>query len=67
MVKIMSNTSASNKYIKAIVVKLDPFESQILFEKNYSYDETNEAQRALSEYDCGNNICQAYEMDIDMN
>ena len=65
MVKILSNASASNKYIKAIVVKLDPFESKILFEKNYSYDETNEAQRALSKYDYGNNIFQAYEMDIE--
>lgn len=65
MVKVLSNASPSNKYIKAIVVKLDPFESQILFEKNYNYDETNEVHRDLSKYDYGNNICQAYEMDIE--
>ena len=66
MDRILPNTSKSTKYIKAIVVKLDPFESKILFEKNYDCNQTNKVHKDLSKYDYGNNICHAYEMDIEL-
>ena len=45
-------------YIKAIVIHLDPFKSEVIFEKN--------VKNKLAEYDYGGNICQAYEMSMDM-
>lgn len=52
------------KFIKAIVIHLDPFESQIIFEKNYGCDEVDKVISKLAEYDCGGNICRAYEMSM---
>lgn len=66
MVEI-SNATESSKYIKAIVIHLDPFESKILFEQNFNHTEVNEVKKALNKYDYGDNICQAYEMSIDIN
>ena len=54
------------KYIKALVIQLDPFESKVIFEKNYRYDEVDVAKNELAEYDYGGNICQAFEMSMDM-
>ena len=67
MVEILSNTTESSKYIKAIVIHLDPFESKILFEQNFNHNEVNEVKKALNKYDYGDNICQAYEMSIGIN
>ncbi|SEU08154.1 hypothetical protein SAMN05443270_3004 [Lacrimispora sphenoides] len=55
------------KYIKAIVIHLDPFKSEVIFEKNYRHDEVDIVKNKLSEYDYGGNICQAYEMSVDMS
>ena len=54
------------KYIKAIVIHLDPFKSEVIFEKNYRHDEADVVKNKLAEYDYGDNICQAYEMSFDM-
>lgn len=62
MVEILSNNTASTKYIKAIVIHLDPFKSEIIFEKNFGHNEVDKVQKALSEYDYDDNICLAYEM-----
>lgn len=66
MVTILSNTTAPTKYIKAIVIHLDPFKSEIIYEKNFDHDKVDEVQNALSKYDCNDNICQAYEMSLMM-
>lgn len=64
MISILSDTTSSTKYIKAIVVHLNPFESRILFEKNFEHDEIDKVKVALSEYDHDDNICLAYEMNL---
>ena len=66
MVEILSNSTASTKYIKAIVIHLDPFESKILFEQNFNHNEVNEVKKILNKYDYGDNICQAYEMSVEI-
>lgn len=66
MINILSDAIASTKYIKAIVIHLDPFESKIIFEQNFGHDEVDKVQKALNGYDYGDNICQAYEMSLDM-
>lgn len=55
-----------SKYIKAIVVKLDAFESQIIFEKNYNVEDKKEAITAINKFESNNNICQLYEMDLEI-
>ena len=53
------------KYLKAIVIHLDHFcESKVSHEKNFSIDELNDANKWLSNYDSGDNICQCYEMSL---
>lgn len=43
--------------IKAVVIKMDIFESQIVNEKNFSIDEESVAQTWLSQFDHDKYIC----------
>ncbi|GLB26629.1 hypothetical protein LXJ15735_28700 [Lacrimispora xylanolytica] len=66
MVSILSNATEPTKYIKAIVIHLDPFNSEVIYEKNFKHNEVDKVQKALSEYDHDDNICHAYEMSLNM-
>ena len=54
----------SQKYLKVIIIRLDAFESEIVFEKNYCMDDKDEAITAMKKYESTNNICNIYEMDF---
>lgn len=66
MVNVLSNATEPTKYIKAIVIRLDPFKSEVIYEKNFKHNEVDKVQKALNEYDHDDNICQAYEMSLMM-
>lgn len=66
MVTILSGATVQTKYIKAIVIHLDPFKSEIIFEKNFDYNQVDKVQKELSKYDYDDNICQSYEMSLNL-
>ena len=54
------------KYLKAIVIHLSNFKSYIVAEKNFSVGKIDEAGKWLSGYNQDANLCQCYEMQIEL-